>query len=275
MILPVRWWLLTFLLLVPAVDAAAESLDARLLADARDGRLDEFDFLSACLIAGGVSDPAELAEATSEAADVRARLDLASLRELPPLPRARELHDRLHARILQGTYRQDASDLRLALRGEAFNCLSALALYCEFGREAGLDLEIWSQPGHVYLVERASGARNDPASHQSAARAESAARQLTPVQLVGKFYYNCGVLALKAGRYEEGVSLVRRSLQLDPLDGEAQKNLLAGLNNWAVDLCRHQRYAAARELIEAGLAIDAGFEPLVANARYVTSKSGQ
>src|SRR5438445_396476 len=38
----------------------AQSLDEQLLADARDGTLDDFDFISAALIASGVADPCEL-----------------------------------------------------------------------------------------------------------------------------------------------------------------------------------------------------------------------
>ena len=55
----IRWVCLAALLWaapclrIGAADAAAHSLDDRLLADSRDGVLHEFDWLSACLIAGG------------------------------------------------------------------------------------------------------------------------------------------------------------------------------------------------------------------------------
>jgi tetratricopeptide (TPR) repeat protein len=179
--------------------------------------------------------------------------------------------------VLTGEYRQEASDVRLALERGDYNCLSALVIYWQLSREANLDLQIWSRPGHVYLVNAANGERIEPASpnwfQQGAETADvpmdAASRQITSTQLLGKFYYNRGVIALRQGQYAEGLRLVRTSLALDPHDREAHANLLAGLNNWAAALYRQSRYAEARELIEQGLAIEPRFAPLVANERLV------
>lgn len=229
---------LSILLVAAAGESAADStLDQRLLADAADGTLHDFDFISACLIAGGVSDPAELSE-------------------------ARELHARLSSPILTGSYQADASDLRQTIRTGNYNCLSAAAIHWERSRRAGVELQIWSRPGHVWLVDPAGAIAHD-----------SAARQITPLALVGKFYYNRGLMLLQAGRHADGLTCMRNALRLDPADREARGNLLAGLNNWAAALCGQERFAEARALIEQGLAIDADYAPLVANARYVQSRA--
>jgi tetratricopeptide (TPR) repeat protein len=233
-------------------------------------------FLSECAEASGTIDACELAFCQSLYEELQANIAPQSLRSVPLDDRLRILHQRLHAEILVGQYRLEASDIRLAIGRGDFNCLSATALYWDLAREAGVELEIWSLPGHVYLscpqlathiIEPAR--RTWPAEPSVQKIASSRARQVTPTQLIGKFYYNRGVLALERGEYAVGVELLRQSLALDPRDSEARKNLLAGLNNWAADLCRQQHYAEAQALIIQGLAIDGDFAPLVANQRYV------
>jgi tetratricopeptide (TPR) repeat protein len=258
-----------------APPSAAATLEQQLLADAADGRLDDLDFLSACLIAGGVSNPGELALLRQEFDVLRQEIDTPALRELPLEERCGALQARLHAAILTGHYRAGASDLRVAIRRGDYNCLSVAAIYYSLSRQAEIELQIWSRPGHVYLVCPETGARIEPASHVSSGDASGApavegpARPITPLQLLGRFYYNRGVTLLQANQFPEGLALLRISLRLDPQDREAQGNLLAGLNNWAVALCRQERFPEARLLIGQGLAIDPGYEPLVTNARYV------
>ena len=46
-------------------------------------------------------------------------------------------------------------------------------------------------------------------------------------------------------------------------------NLVAGLNNWAVDLLRCGQHAEAAARIEQGLQIDPSFAPLVANQQLL------
>jgi tetratricopeptide (TPR) repeat protein len=263
--------------------ARCQSLNERLLADAADRRLDDFDFVSAYLIAGGVTDARELAELHSQFEELRQRIDPAAIRALPVGVRAQELRARLHSQILVGSYRQEASDLRLAIRCGDYNCLSAAAIYWALAEEAKIELEIWSRPGHVYLARPGSRERIEPGS---AAWNVSAlenlpdspappARRITPLQLVGKYYYNRGLVWLQEGRHAEGVELIRTSLRLDPQDREARGNLLAGLNNWAVALCCDERFAEAGRLIAQGLAIDDGYAPLVANDKYVRSQASR
>jgi hypothetical protein len=78
---------------------------------------------------------------------------------------------------------------------------------------------------------------------------------------------------LQRRQFEPGVAALRLACQLDPEDADAQANLLAGLNNWAVALADDQP-AAAAALIARGLAIDPDYAPLVANRRYVAERIG-
>jgi tetratricopeptide (TPR) repeat protein len=97
-------------------------------------------------------------------------------------------------------------------------------------------------------------------------------RRISLVELLGKFFYNRGVELLKAQQFAEGIELLRISLDLDPADSDARANLVAGLNNWAVEYLRTGRYEDAAGLIEQGLFFDPGFAPLIANEQLVRVK---
>jgi len=259
--------------------AAEDGAEDSFAAHCRTGRGPGFDFISDCIVAGGASDRCESAHVFGQYEELRNRVAPTALRNLPARERLTELHALLHAQILIGDYRQDASDLRQTFSSGDYNCLSAAAIYWQLAREAGIELEIWSLPGHVFvrspapdlLIIEPAGA-TWPAGETKPPPAASGARQLAPLELVGRFYYNRGVLALERGEHSLGVGLLRQSLSLDPQDAEAQTNLLAGLNNWAVEQCRQERYAAANALIRQGLAIDRDFAPLLANQRFIRAK---
>jgi tetratricopeptide (TPR) repeat protein len=261
--------------------AGDQTVDQRLLADAGDGRLDDIDFPAACLIAGGARDPIQLAELHSRWADLRQRADRADLGHLPALEQAKALHARMHAEILVGRYCEVASDPGQSLLAGDYNCLSAAAIYWDLCDQAGIGLEIWSRPGHVYLRDPDSGEIIEPASKQWRGRSPASAstlpattaRRIAPLALIGKFYYNRGLALLQQGNHSSGLACIRASLRLDPADREARGNLLAGINNWAAALCEQQRFREARLLIDQGLAIDSRFPPLVANARYVRART--
>jgi tetratricopeptide (TPR) repeat protein len=260
-----------------AADDASRSLDDRLLADTRDGMLQDFDLLSACLIAGGVTGERELMTDRS--------LLAAALERAQHIPqqdtaqqRAAAIHEQLHRLVLTGRYDKHATDLRRTLSAGHYNCLSATELFVERCRRAGVPVEIWSQPGHVYCVLGERAVRIEPASRpwRSAplgVTTSAPARRITPVQLVGKFYYNRGIELLERHEFAAGIDALRLACRLDPLDADARTNLLAGLNNWALELAERDQPAAAAALIARGLAIDPDFAPLVANERYVAERA--
>jgi tetratricopeptide (TPR) repeat protein len=265
------------LLFAPAVPA--EPLSDRLLADARDGRLDQLGLVAAAVIAGGTHDECELSGWLDVYAERRSRL-LREISERPAADRLAAIHSALHQRLLTGEYRIAASDMRQALSTGDYNCLSSLVLYLDLCGAADLDLEIWLVRGHVFLRANSedSSAVVEPGSPQWTSRSavrRTNARQITAVELLGKFYYNRGVELLRERQYAEGIELLKTSLALDPADDDARANLVAGLNNWAVEHCRAARYDAAAALIGQGLSLDPDFAPLVANEQLVRAKLGR
>src|SRR5690606_16443754 len=64
---------------------------------------------------------------------------------------------------------------------------------------------------------------------------------ITDVQLVARVYYNRGVTRLRAKKFAQAVALTKASLRIDADNTIAHGNLLAGLNNWALDDCSQGR----------------------------------
>jgi hypothetical protein len=100
----------------------------------------------------------------------------------------------------------------------------------------------------------------------------TARRLLTPLELLGKFYYNRGVAQLSRQEFAEGLALVTYSIRLDPQDRDARMNFVAGINNWAAAHCAAGPYQRAVSLIDVGLRIDPHFAPLLANQQLVRDK---
>ena len=233
---------------------------------------DSLDLPTACLIASGVDRNAELIAARNRLDGVCKSIAPPSLSALPLSDRARVVFLRLHARVLTGRYDRRATDWRIALDQRDYNCLSALVLYHEMCRRADVPLELWAEPGHVH--GRLGGLRIEPTSDKWPLQPSSVAaseQRITAQQLVGRCHYNRGIELLESRQFAGGVAALQMASQLDPLDADARENLLAGLNNWALELTQDEQHAAARSLIARGLAIDPAFPPLVANQRYLQS----
>jgi len=260
------------LMLLPG-KASAGDLSDRLLVDVRDGRLDNGDFLAAAFVASGVSDECDLAGWLA-AYDERRQSVLESLADYAPELRLLAIHQGLHEHILTGRYETTASDLRQTIADGRFNCLSAVALYIDLCNAAELPVQIWLSRGHVFVRAATNTGVIDiePATPEwtdRLAMRRRGVRQISPIELLGKFYYNRGVELLKDRQFAEGIELIEFSLQLDPADRDARANLVAGLNNWAVDLLNSGRYEHAAVRIEQGLEIDPRFAPLVANRQFL------
>ena len=250
---------------------AARTLLAALLVAGAPAAADD-GFVRAALVAGGTDDACEADHWQQVYAELREAILTDELMRLPQAERLAAVQRGLHEQLLIGSYQPAASDLRLALGRGDYNCLSAAALGFDLCRAAGIELEIWSRPGHVWL-QTAEGTAIEPASlptsTPSLALRVGVARQISPQELLGRFYYNRGVQLLARGQYAEGLALMRKALELDPRDADARENLLAGINNWAAEHLRAKRYREAARLIRQGLAIEPAYGPLVANQRLL------
>jgi hypothetical protein len=260
--------------------ARPATLTERLLSDARDGRLDDFNFIFAALIASGTSTFSDVTLFLDMYEPVKAGI-LGKLPAGTAIDRLKAIHAAAHDFFLTGKYHESCSDLCETFTSGDFNCLTSLAVCMDLCQAAGLNVQPMLARGHVLLAYQSVSGQTlafEPGATEWQLRQShelSGNRRLSVVELLGKFYYNRGVEQLREGRFETGLSLLRTSLALDQADVDARANLVAGLNNWAVEQCKMGHLDEAASLIDQGLTLDPTFAPLIANERFVRTKLGK
>lgn len=263
----------------PGAAIPSSPLDERLARDAGDGALDEFSLSAAALVASGVHDPQVLARHER-------RIDawgdeLAHSRAVTGAPRARAraIFDFLHRRILTGDYDANCTELDRTLDEGSFNCVSSLVLYWRLCRRFAVPVVAVETPGHSFAVLVASDApwdvettcpdwfelsdagrrrRQSPASTGGRPEGdhggEPPRRELSETALVAIVYYNRAIDLLHRDAFARAVAANQLALRLDPASADARENLLATLNNWALDLCERGEREQALAVLRHGLA---------------------
>jgi len=255
--------------IAPAVEPAAAEVE--LLNDVGDGQLQRFEFVDAALIAGGMTDLRSRAEMLRRRGEKYAAIDFTAIRKLPLAERATTVLSALHQHLLTGTFRPTATLVQETLTTGDFNCVTATVLFHDMCSRANVSVEIIAQSGHVCSrLPNTSGLIETTRSN--VVEAEAATRQsrvIMPGELLGRIYYNRALAALEKRDFDSAQHLLQHSLICDPQDRDAQENLLAGLNNWALALCEQGDYAAAARRVAAGLALKADYQPLLSNDLHV------
>ena len=272
-------------------------LERGLFTDAADGRWDEHSLLGAALVASGVADVEALGRYQAHFDELADELEESGRVTGSPRRRAQALFERMHRRILTGGYQIDATDLTLALDRGRFNCVSASVLFNCLAARFGLPARGLEIPGHAMsrltppggavdvettcpgwfrlmddpekqaeLVEKTIGRR----LAEKSASAER--REVSDVELVATIYYNRGVDLLGQKHFAEAVAANAKALRLDPSSTTARGNLLATINNWAVDAGSAGRHAEAVGLLRRGIALDPDYETFQVNYVHVHSQ---
>ena len=97
-------------------------------------------------------------------------------------------------------------------------------------------------------------------------------REINSVQLVATIYYNLGVDLHTKRRFPEAAAANLKALHLDRDNEQAWTNLLASLNNWALELASEangRRYNIAALILDQGVALDPTYDNFRANQTYV------
>ena len=266
----------------PGVEVSYSPLENRLFQAAVEGRVDWRWLLAAALAAGGEQDESRIDAAILDIETWSRRLTAEfghsshdEWSAADPRRQAEAVLDFLHARVLRGGYRSEATELSHVLAGRGYNCVGATVLYFCLAECCGLSVGAAEAPGHVsaavgttggeIVVETtcrdwfradgplASGARHGPV------------RQLSAPGLAALVYYNAGVDLLSQRRFAAALAANHKALRLDPANPAARSNFLAGLNNWALDLCGEGDFAAAARLLVHGLRIAPEHRPFRVN----------
>ncbi|MCE9607204.1 MAG: hypothetical protein K8U03_20145 [Planctomycetia bacterium] len=250
-----------------------------LLADVADGRLDRVPLLDAALLAGGTSDARALETYRRRFEHWVAELQVSGRIVGNERDRARGVLEYLHSRVLTGGFRDTSTKLDEAFEHGRFNCISSVILFRTLAARFGLTVHGVEVPGHAYAVVEAAdesfivqttcrdwfAADGDTSLQRSllrrtigAAAADTAEqakreRRLSDVGMLAVVYYNRGVDHLEAGSHEAAIEANRTALKLDAANEAARANLLAGLNNWSLELGRRGDFPQALRMLETGL----------------------
>ena len=117
-------------------------------------------------------------------------------------------------------------------------------------------------------------AQNATAQPQGSVEAELIAnrREINPVQLIATIYYNIGVDLHAKKRYPEAAAANIKALYLDKDNKQAWTNLIASLNNWALDLAdanKGARYKEAAIILDQGVVLDPTYADFRTNQTFV------
>jgi tetratricopeptide (TPR) repeat protein len=247
--------------------------EAALFADAADGKLDQFSFADACLIASGVTDPAGRKKYLARLDQIEADARKALAGAATPAEQGERLLKFLHAGPMAKGYKGHQTDLHTVLDTGTFNCVSSAALYNVIGRRLGLDLRAVEIPQHVFAVlydgdkridvETTNKAGFDPSDKGPSAKKVTKAerhsgkrREIGEAGLAAVIAYNHGVTLAKEKRFHEATLANVRALALDPANPSAAQNAVADLTNWSLALSKAGKHGDALEVLKCGSRLD-------------------
>ena len=189
----------------------------------------------------------------------------------------------LHEEIFR-EYQLENTTLENLFNGR-YNCVTATIVFCSLGRELGLNVVPVELPGHAMcrvlrpngtsfdvettcktwfqyqddketrdriicdLIRQANGASAETTTEALL----SQVRQVSDRVLLAKVYYNRGVDLLTVKDFAGALEANSIAMMLDRSSETTHGNLLATMNNWAIDLCRNGKYAEAASLLRLGL----------------------
>lgn len=194
----------------------------------------------------------------------QANLQLQSIAELAQAgqslsQRSSALLEGLHDQFLTGEYRPQCPGLYATLLRGDYNCLTAATLLLLAAERAGLECQIYERPGHVWCLVQGGGQQCQVetlvADGAQPVIGGVSGRPLSRRQVLARLYYNAALSALDARAFGRALVLSDSALRLDASYARAWHNLATALNNWAVELSRQGRSAAALELLQAGTAL--------------------
>ncbi len=128
-------------------------MEVRLLNDAQDGELTDFDLLTGAMIASGCP-PQKIEYLLRKFADQMKRIQSRVDTRMPPLVRLQQAFRALHSEILYGGYHIGASNPGEAIQTGRFNCVSATILFKVIAESLGFEVRVLQSPTHAYCSVR-------------------------------------------------------------------------------------------------------------------------
>lgn len=267
-----------------------------LFADAADGRLDQWSFAEAALIASGVTRAGDRKPYLARIDRLESEARKAVAKAATPFDKGKALLRHLHAGPFAKGYRGSQTRVSTLLDQRQFNCVSSAALYNILGRRLGLDLRAIEVPDHAFSilydstdhadVETTTAAGFNPARDRQAQEAFSKLtgftyipdahrdrrREVGETGLLAIVVYNQGVELAREKRYPEALVAYFRAMSLDPEFGSAVQNALAVLANWSVELARQRKFEDATRVAALGVRLAPKDAALINNRKAAWSQ---
>ena len=204
-----------------------------------------------------------------------------------------ELLARLHCQLFTGGYDQSATDVRWVVQFGRYNCVSASILLLDLCRALGWDCRAVEWPSHLACRVAGPGVRWEveltipPALWPERApvrmignteaefspQSQWRPRVLSDSQVVAVVYYNKALELLAEGQFRQAFEAQLASVWWDPQNAFARANLVAIMNNWAVQKVREGRPQEALVLLELAGQLAPGFHPVETNLRFLRQSS--
>lgn len=244
----------------------------------RAGQFEESQLFWASLIASGVEDAKQ-----QQAYQVKLNRHVADLQDqlatdLDAFRMASAVYEWMHAELLHGGYDLKASSLADVLDHGKFNCVSSVVLYQCLCRAVELETRGIEVPAHAFCAVKIGGrlidvettcptwfeVLSDPQRQEASLRkvlgsqhstAYAQRRELDPSGIIAILYYNRGVEYVEQRQFALAVDANLKALLLDPQSSTSRGNLLAALNNWALEQAEQGDFAHALEMLDEGIQV--------------------
>jgi tetratricopeptide (TPR) repeat protein len=278
--------LLAFLLPVVSLSFSPElpvevtqNRQAQLIADAGDGRLDQFTLLESALIAASPGE--DSSPCLGRFQQIVDELSCQLGDQDSEAQRAERIFEFLHKRVLVGRYQHDCFRIQTTLMMGDYNCLTATILFRCVGQYFGLPVITLAGPSHVLCrlegpeplnIEMTTPNGLKSAGGRATAFSEPFEREISDVQMLSRIYYNRGIAQAMDERFFEAATSLETSVQLDRLFQPATNNLLAVYNNWALCLCDDQEFVSALAVIQQAKRLAPGHPSVQNNERWIRQR---
>ncbi len=236
-----------------------------------------YSLMEASIIASHPSNPAMANRLSRSYKQAEAKL----LSRITPgdskLRRAEKILVFMHEELMLGGYQLEQTTMENLFSNGRYNCVTATILYCCLGRAAGLEVRAVELPGHAmcwvktergeidvettcatwfqYLDDAATRKRviRDLIRQAQDDVDTAQVRAISDRELIAKVYYNRGVDFLAVKDFRAALESNAIALLLDPTSSTTKGNLLATINNWALNLCYEGKFTQSAELLRKGL----------------------
>lgn len=264
-----------------------------LFADAADGRLDDWSFADAALVASGVTERSERNVYLKKLNILETMAREALADATSPFDRGQRLLELLHAKVMVGGYVAKQTDLSTVLDTGEFNCVSSATLYNVLARRLKLDARAIEVPDHAFSIvydgarhadvettnERGFNPSRDPRAleqlHQQTGfrympdQHPEKRREIRETGLIGIIYYNHGVVHSDQGQYADALVRYFCALSLDAEFASSVKNVLTTLANWSAELGREEEFEDALAVVNVGLELAPSDAALLNNRKVI------